>query len=235
MYITFISVCLNCVFGLLIQSISRILRVVMHKTKSQSAQRNNVFGIMQQTKPQGHKSAQMFHGYKTFLSDCKSAVEASVWMPSLIRRGQKKLPHVSLQQAHFTPPTHTVCSSEARFWYQNIKNIFKYYFVHSVASVHLLNCLRAEVQRTSWPQASQRKITHSRKRRNTYSSEGQGIFFAACSWLFFNNPIWPGLNLDFINGCFPSRYFHCQLTRMDWCQGVVVDSWTPDRLENVWL
>lgn len=27
------------------------------------------------------------------------------------------------------------------------------------------------------------------------------------------------LNFDYMNVCSPSRYFHCQLTRMGWCQG----------------
>lgn len=85
------------------------------------------------------------------------------------------------------------------------------------------------------PQAPQRKTFKSKKE---YLFICRPRYFLCAMLLTFfppNNPIWPGLNLAFLNGCFPSRYFHCQLAYTDWCQGVTVDSGTPDRWENVWL
>lgn len=83
-----------------------MLRVVIQKKKSKSVQKNNFFSIRQETEPQGHKSAQMFPGYKMFLSDCKSAAEASAWMPFLLAAAKKAAPRVTAPGTFYATDAH---------------------------------------------------------------------------------------------------------------------------------
>lgn len=158
------------------------------------------------------------------LSDCKSAAEAEGLGRHSFRAVAKR---VADGMFYATDANCTLASS-----LNSVSKHKEHMAILFSAQCGFCTCIQL-------PQSPGHKLPkekHSRVRKNTYSSAGLGIFFVACSWLFPpNNPIWPGLNLAFLNGCFPSRYFHCQLTYTDWCQGVMVDSGTPDRWENVWL
>lgn len=48
----------------------------------------------------------MFPGYKMFLSDCKSAAEASAWMPFLLAAAKEAAPRVTAAGTFYTTDAH---------------------------------------------------------------------------------------------------------------------------------
>lgn len=83
----------------------------MHNMKLQSVQTDDIFSIRQQTEPQWHKSALMFPGDQTLLSDWKRT--ASARMQFVIAVAKKSAPHVTVKQTRLMPLMHTVCQPEA--------------------------------------------------------------------------------------------------------------------------